>query len=179
MPVSTPLPSPPAPADEATAPAIIDGPASVDEVTAESRWRASASDVPTWERRLGAVVLDLALLGAIDALIISFTSQIVGVPVSTFTRAPLIPLLGFLGLLNFAYLFSLVAAAGQTLGKMAFQLKVVSDEGHEASTGAAAVRAAAVAVTVLLGGLPFLLAFIDARGRAPHDHLAGTRVIKL
>lgn len=143
------------------------------------RSRSTTTDTAEWGPRVSAAALDLVLLATIDALVLSFTAQIVGLPVRELTRAPLVPLVGFLLALNFAYVFSLVAAAGQTLGKMLFRLKVVSQEGHQLTTAAAALRALAVVATVLLGGIPYLFALADPFGRAPHDRLAGTRVVSL
>lgn len=143
------------------------------------RSRSATDDTAAWGPRVAAAALDLLLLATIDGLVLSLTAQIVGLPVRELTRAPLVPLVGFLMALNFAYAFSLVAAAGQTLGKMLFRLKVVSQENHELTTAAAALRAVAVMVTVLLAGIPYLFALADPFGRAPHDRLAGTRVVSL
>jgi uncharacterized RDD family membrane protein YckC len=154
-------------------------PSSPDSSAVPHRSRSATDDAAPWGPRVAAAAVDLLLLASIDGLVLSFTAQIVGLPVRELTRAPLVPLVGFLMALNFAYVFSLVAAAGQTLGKMLFRLKVVSQENHELTTAAAARRAVAVVVTVLLGGIPYLFALADPFGRAPHDRLAGTRVVSL
>lgn len=136
-------------------------------------------EAPPWGRRLGAALVDLAILALINGVVLSFTSRIVGLALLEFPRAALVPMGAFLLTLNYAYAFSLVAVSGQTLGKMAFGLKVVSVDGQEVDASGAALRALFAAVTVLLGGLPYLFALGDIYGRAPHDRVAGTRVVAL
>jgi uncharacterized RDD family membrane protein YckC len=73
-----------------------------------------------------------------------------------------------------------VAANGQTIGKMAAGVKVVSTDVETArvSLGHAVVRAAAYLVSALPAGLGLLPALFGADRRTIHDRLAATRVVK-
>jgi len=68
------------------------------------------------------------------------------------------------------------AAAGQTIGKMALGLKVVTGSGERVGFGRALARTVAwiVSVPTIVGLLP---AAFGADGRALHDRVAGTRVV--
>ncbi len=80
-----------------------------------------------------------------------------------------------LGLTNFV-IFPMFA--GQSLGKMLTGLRVVKTDGTPASLLTLLVRhTVGYALTVVTGGLGFVLAAITPRGRALHDYLAGTVVI--
>jgi uncharacterized RDD family membrane protein YckC len=91
---------------------------------------------------------------------------------------PPIPLAAFLLLLNGGYLIAFTAAGGQTLGKMLTHIRVVGDDGGRVEIGAAVLRAAIVIVSAALAGIPYLAVFFSKHGRAFHDRLAGTRVVK-
>jgi uncharacterized RDD family membrane protein YckC len=92
---------------------------------------------------------------------------------------PPVPLLSFLLLLNGGYLAAFTAAGGQTLGKMAAGIKVVSvGEDDRIRPRAAVVRSAAYLISVLPAGLGCLPALFGPDRRAVHDRLADTRVIK-
>jgi uncharacterized RDD family membrane protein YckC len=68
---------------------------------------------------------------------------------------------------------------GQTVGKMAVRIKVLSAEGGPVTLGQAAVRLLGFAASVLPLGLGVLLALFDDQRRALHDRLAGTVVVEL
>ena len=74
------------------------------------------------------------------------------------------------------------AAGGQTIGKMIAGTKVASAASTEGagrvSFGTAMVRAAMCFVSVLPAGAGFLMALFRADGRALHDAVADTRVIR-
>ena len=78
-------------------------------------------------RRLGAVVIDHAILFAIDAAVVYFTLRMAGLPLTDWHVLPPFPLLAFLGLVKFAYFCAFTAVGGQTIGKMAFAIRVVTD----------------------------------------------------
>ena len=68
---------------------------------------------------------------------------------------------------------------GQTLGKMAVQIKVVSIDGGPLSFGQAVGRYLAMFLSAIILGIGFIMAGIRTDKRALHDLLAGTRVIRL
>jgi len=68
---------------------------------------------------------------------------------------------------------------GQTLGKMALQIRVVSVDGGPLSLGQAVGRYFATLLSALILGIGFLMAGIRSDKRALHDLLAGTRVERL
>jgi uncharacterized RDD family membrane protein YckC len=68
---------------------------------------------------------------------------------------------------------------GQTLGKMALQIKVVSMDGGPLSFGQAAGRYFASILSAIILCIGFIMAGIRSDKRALHDLLAGTRVERL
>jgi uncharacterized RDD family membrane protein YckC len=90
----------------------------------------------------------------------------------------------FLLILNGGYFVMFTAATGQTIGKMAADIRVVgapdaTDAQPRVTFGRALVRAAAYLASLLPAGLGFLPAFIGPRDhRALHDRIAGTRVVR-
>jgi uncharacterized RDD family membrane protein YckC len=129
-------------------------------------------------RRALGTAIDLIVLAAIDVVVIDATLRVVGLPLREADKLPLLPLVGFLCLLNGGYLAGFVAAGGQTMGKMLAGVRVVAEDGRRASLGQAVVRAAAYAVSVLPLGLGCLPALVSAGRRTVHDRLAGTRVVR-
>jgi uncharacterized RDD family membrane protein YckC len=127
--------------------------------------------------RLLAALLDHGLLLAIDAAVLYFTLRIASLPPTDWVLLPAVPVAFFLGLIKIGYFAAFTAIGGQTIGKMAAGLIVVSDGGQSIDPGRAVKRALAGAVSLLIGGLGFLPAVLAADRRALHDRVAGTRVI--
>jgi uncharacterized RDD family membrane protein YckC len=67
-------------------------------------------------------------------------------------------------------------ARGQTLGKMAFHIRVVSRDGGPLSFGQAAFRHLGSWLSAAILGIGYLVAAFRADKRALHDLIAGTRV---
>jgi uncharacterized RDD family membrane protein YckC len=67
-------------------------------------------------------------------------------------------------------------ARGQTLGKMAFRIRVVSLDGGALSLGQAVLRHLGSWLSLVLLGIGYLLAAFRADKRALHDLIARTRV---
>jgi uncharacterized RDD family membrane protein YckC len=82
-------------------------------------------------------------------------------------------------LVSAAYFIFFHWAWGQTLGKMALQIKVVSMDGGPLSPGQAVGRYLATYLSALILGIGFIMAGIRSDKRALHDLLAGTRVVRL
>jgi uncharacterized RDD family membrane protein YckC len=124
-----------------------------------------------------AAGIDLAVLGAIDAIVIYFTLKICGLGLEDLWRLPKAPLLAFLILQNGAY-FAAFTAGGQTLGKMSAGIRVVSVDGPALDLPRALTRTALWALLAIPVGLGFLTALFDADRRGLHDRLTGTRVVR-
>jgi uncharacterized RDD family membrane protein YckC len=126
--------------------------------------------------RLGAAFIDHAILLAIDAAVIYFTLRMAVVPPSEWRLLPVVPLLAFLGLVKFAYFFAFTAVGGQTIGKMALGIRVVTDTNAPVD-GACALRRTLAGIAALVFGLGFIPALFGVERRAFHDRVAHTRVI--
>jgi uncharacterized RDD family membrane protein YckC len=128
--------------------------------------------------RLGAAFIDHAILLAIDAGVVYFTLRMASLPASEWHLLPAVPLLAFLGLVKFAYFCAFTAVGGQTIGKMALGIRVVTDDNAPVD-GACALRRTLAGVAALAFGLGFIPALFSAERRAFHDRVAHTRVIAL
>jgi uncharacterized RDD family membrane protein YckC len=128
--------------------------------------------------RVGAGLIDLGLLLAIDAAVVVATTRVLGLPVAEAARLPQPPMLVFFLLLALGYLTLCTVLAGQTLGKRAFGLAVVEPGGGPVRFGHAVVRACLQVLTVPLLGLGFLPALLGSDRRTLYDRLAGTEVVR-
>ena len=129
-------------------------------------------------RRAGAGLLDALLLLGVDAAVVYLTLRLTGLPASAPGRLPAVPLATFLVLLDVGYVVSLTALGGQTIGKMAAGLRVVTEAGTPVTLVQSMKRTTAYAISVLPVGLGFV-GLLFAKRRALHDLLAHTRVVKL
>ena len=82
----------------------------------------------------------------------------------------------FSSLIGAAYTIAFHWIWGQTLGKMALQIRVVSMDGGRLSFGQAVGRYFATFLSALILGIGFVMAGVRSDKRALHDLLAGTRV---
>jgi uncharacterized RDD family membrane protein YckC len=130
-------------------------------------------------RRFGAAALDLAIIGAINAIVLSFTLRLCGLTTSELSILPPIPLLAFFALINGGYFAIFTAAGGQTIGKMAFGLRVVGHADLPVSAGLSVLRALGCLASMVSFGLGFVPAILNDGGRALEDRLADTRVIRV
>jgi uncharacterized RDD family membrane protein YckC len=134
-------------------------------------------------RRLGAAVIDMFILGSIDAAVLYFTMRLCGLQLFEIGMIPVVPFASFILMQNVGYLVAFVAAGGQTIGKMAFDIKVVPAQAADAwidrvPLGAALVRAIGWTISVFAVGLGLLPALFSAERRTLHDRLADTRVVR-
>jgi uncharacterized RDD family membrane protein YckC len=127
--------------------------------------------------RLSAALLDWLMLAAIDLVVVYFTLRICRLPATEIGRLPLAPLALFFVLLNGGYLALLTGTGGQTIGKMAFDLKVVGRDGQPVPMASALLRTLALLLSALPAGLGLLSIVFDRGRRGLHDRLSGTRVI--
>ena len=128
--------------------------------------------------RVAAALVDLAILLGIDALTLYFTVRLCGLTMHDWRVLPLVPLGAFFLLLNGGYLTLFTTAGGQTIGKMAFGLKVVGYEDAPVPVGLSVLRALGCVASTLCLGLGLVPAFLSS-GQALHDRLADTRVVRV
>jgi uncharacterized RDD family membrane protein YckC len=128
--------------------------------------------------RLVAVAIDFAILLAIDVLVVYFTMEICGLTAAEVEILPKAPLIAFLIVQNGGYLVAFTAG-GQTLGKMAMGIKVISTGATEqVDVPHSLLRTVLWLLLAVPGGLGFLSALFSPERRGLHDRFAGTRVIK-
>ena len=148
----------------------------------DESWPTVEADTPaedaTVSARIIAVVIDLMILAVIDAIVIYFTLQICDIAFSEIGILPKAPLIAFLLVQNGGYLVAFTAG-GQTLGKMAAGIRVVSADADEnLDVGRAFLRTLAWLVLAVPAGLGFLTAIFSRDHRGLHDRFAGTRVVR-
>lgn len=169
------------------APAIALPQATAAETMAEVRARTAARLAAQGEpfaassttRRMAALGIDHLLLCAIDLSVLYLTVRMADLPMSGWTALPLPPLVVFLVLLKFSYFCVFTAVGGQTIGKMAARIRVVTAENQPLAAAGAAVRSLAGTLSAITLGLGYVPAFVDSEHRALHDRLARTRVVTL
>ena len=163
------------PTDEATSSEGLDRDAR--EAIGSGIERSSMS-VISRVRRLCAAVLDIVLMVCIDAVVVYITLKLLGLAVTEWSNLPIAPLAGFLFLLTGGYVVAFTVAGGQTLGKMAFGIKVICIDGTSVGFGTGLLRAAAYLISVLPCGIGFVVGLFDRQDRTLHDRVAATRVVK-
>jgi len=129
-------------------------------------------------RRVMAALVDAALLLGLDAAVLYFTLRLLNLSTSEILELPAFPLIAFFLLLNGGYLIAFTAVGGQSIGKMALDIKVVSDEDLPVPFGRATLRTLAYVASALPLGAGFLPGVLGADRLALHDRLAHTRVVR-
>lgn len=88
-------------------------------------------------------------------------------------------MIGIILLVMFLYIVGSTALAGYTWGMSLFSLHAVDARTAMApTTGQSIRRALFYMLSLATCGLPLLYAFFDAEGRAVHDHLSGTIIVR-
>ena len=128
--------------------------------------------------RITAGLLDVALLSAVDAVVVYFTLRLLGLASSDVFELPLLPLSAFFLLLNGGYFVAFTAVGGQSIGKMALGIKVVGQEDGAVPIGRAMLRTLGYIASALPVGAGFLPGIMSADRLALHDRLAHTRVVR-
>ena len=126
--------------------------------------------------RFGAAAIDVTVLVAIAATVVVLTAHLAGLTLGQATVLPLIPMLVFFALIGMGYELMFTAANGQTIGKMAMGLKVVSDE---PSVQPVSWRQAFTRTVAMLPLGVGLVAALGGAGLAVHDRVAHTRVVRV
>ena len=132
-------------------------------------------------RRLGALVYDallvIALLMVTTALFLPLTRGEAITPGSSgwleylYQVALLVVIVGFFGIFW--------TRGGQTLGMMAWRLKVLREDGGALTWTDTVKRLAAAWLSAAVLGLGYLWVLVDAQHRAWHDRLSHTRVVSI
>jgi uncharacterized RDD family membrane protein YckC len=138
--------------------------------------RAEAPAAPL--SRILAAILDVTLLTVLDASILYLTLRLLGLATAQISELPILPLIAFFLLLNGGYFIAFTAVGGQSIGKMALGIKVISQEESTVPVGRATLRTLAYLVSALPLGAGFLPGIIGADRLALHDRLAHTRVVR-
>lgn len=166
--LSLDLESPPAPAP---LPAAV--------LNEQRRPQGAPSEDASLGAHLVAAILDAAILAATDAVVIYFTMRLSGIALSDLGILPWGPLTAFLLMQNGGYLIAFTAS-GQTLGKMAAGIKVVTAaSGSPPDLSRAILRTLLWVILALPVGLGFLTALFSRDHRGLHDRFAGTRVVRI
>ena len=139
----------------------------------------AVADASPFGKRAVAAIIDHGILLGIDLVVLYFTLRLTGLTFADWTVLPWLPLAAFLLSLKVAYLSAFTTAGGQTIGKMATHIRVVSEDGGGLDPGRALRRAVLELVSIATAGAPFLTAITDPLRRGVHDRASGTRVVAL
>jgi uncharacterized RDD family membrane protein YckC len=179
---SRPIESSPA-LDFVEEPAPIADVESIAETRARTASRLAAVSHPAADSsplaRLAAAVIDHALLGAVDLAVAYFTVRMTGLTLDNLLMLPLVPLVAFLLLVKLSYFAAFTAVGGQTIGKMALRIRVVTADDETVNGPLALKRALAGVASAVTLGIGFLPALLGSERRALHDRLTHTRVVAL
>jgi uncharacterized RDD family membrane protein YckC len=152
--------------------AILRGAAGLTDVADEPSPDAAVS------ARFVAVVIDLLILATIDAIVIYFTIRICDLSIQELGLLPKVPLVAFLLVQNGGYLVAFTVG-GQTLGKMAVDIRVVpTDADDTLDVNRACLRTLLWLLLAIPAGLGFLTTLFSRDRRGLHDRCAGTRVVR-
>lgn len=131
-------------------------------------------------QRFGAKILDNIILYVIQTVV---NFAFVGSITPGTNQQAAMTAMGLMMAVNFgiafAYQIFFLHWKGQTPGKMALKIKVVTPEGGSLSWGKAIGRPFAEILSGCLLAIGYLMAIWDPEKRTLHDRLAGTRVIKV
>jgi uncharacterized RDD family membrane protein YckC len=128
-------------------------------------------------RRFTAAIVDQVILLSIDAVVVYFTFQISGLPFASWRVIPIVPLALFLMMVKGSYFCVFTMLGGQTVGKMATGIRVVTDNDREVEPAQAVQRTLAALASVATVGIGFAPVLFAGDRRAFHDRVAGTRVV--
>ncbi len=169
-------------ADETEAPAGISY--SRAQTLYESDIIASADDVTVnvigFGRRLGATLIDVAILSFLIFLVILALSMLAWLYESfrPYTQTPFANLFILLGLIiSLVYYIGFWTRSGQTIGLAVTGIKVIGTDGAPLSSGQAFTRYFGYIVSGLLFSIGFLWVTFDKKRQGWHDKLANTLVV--
>jgi uncharacterized RDD family membrane protein YckC len=129
--------------------------------------------------RVMAAVLDVAILVALDLVVLYFTLRMAGLSMTEWRLLPPVPMLAFLVALKLGYVSAFTAASGQTIGKMAARIRVVAADERMVRPSQAVGRTLAAGASIAALGTGFLPALVGAGRLTFHDRVSGTRVVSV
>jgi uncharacterized RDD family membrane protein YckC len=129
--------------------------------------------------RLVAAAIDHVLLAAVDVAVVYFTLRMTGLTMADLSMLPAAPVIAFLLLVTLSYFCAFTAVGGQTIGKMAMRIRVVTADDEHVDGALAVKRTLAGVASAATFGLGFLPALVGSDRRALHDRLTRTRVVAL
>ena len=115
----------------------------------------------------------------IDLVVVYFTLRLASLTLADWRSLPPVPMIAFLAIVKVSYFSVFTAVGGQTIGKMAAGIRVITDERGLVDPARAVRRTLAGAVSFVTLGVAFIPALFGADRRALHDRLAHTRVVAL
>lgn len=155
-----------------------------DQIEAEDDGASELDNTPPalW-RRIAATVLDYVVLFEIWYAFVALAAWVVGQPVDLFIGqlATLLTvricyyLLAITLVLSYFTLFH--CCCGQTVGKMLFGVRVVTDEGEGLTLAQAVLRSTGGVLALLCGGYGYLSMVFDQQKRGWNDRMAGSMVV--
>ena len=128
--------------------------------------------------RVMAALIDAALLSMLDWVVVYFTLRLCGLTGADIAELPVLPMLAFFLLLNGGYFVAFTTVGGQSIGKMALGIKVITQDDSAVPVGQATLRTLAYLASALPLGAGFLPGVMSADRLALHDRLAHTRVVR-
>lgn len=142
-----------------------------------------APDTRVIGRRVGATIIDLLLLGFVSGVLAAPGALVDGLAdgrVSDGVSGLLFSTGGLAALIvAFAYFALMEGRFGQTLGKMAFGIKVVGEDGGEIGTRAAVLRTL-MRIVDSIGSyvVAFVVALVSGKNQRLGDMVAKTLVVR-
>lgn len=141
---------------------------------------SEALRTPTLGKLAGALIYDgMVLIGLLTGILVLATilATVLDLPDKTlpvwFGRL-LWTILIVSGLGYFLYSWS---RGGQTLGLRAWQLRLVTAQGHPVPPKQGAIRGLVALLSIAAAGLGFVWILVDSQRRTWHDLAAGTRLV--
>lgn len=133
-------------------------------------------------RRFWALLLDGVVLASL-ALLVNIAGMtmlhVLSFEIADSVRAMFMPQLIANTLMKACYFIYFHAETGQTVGKKAFGLKVVQENGQLIGWPHAAGRYVGAFVSLLAFGLGYLWVVVDERKQGWHDKVAGSYVVRV
>jgi uncharacterized RDD family membrane protein YckC len=141
---------------------------------------SGALDYAGFGKRFGAKILDTILVYIVTLGVnFAFGLQAAPAPGQQPNFGLFFGIMAFNLLISFGYPIVFLGKWGQTLGKMAVGVKVVSPAGEPIGFGKATGRVLSEILTGFTIGIGYLMVLWDSERRALHDRLAGTRVVNV
>src|SRR4029078_6927564 len=130
-------------------------------------------EMPSLGVRVGAGMIDLLLLVAIDAAVVYLTLRVTGLQntLEDLRVLPPVPFVGFLAILAFGYVAAFTVAGGQTICKMVLKLRASGDDARPVDAPGGMIRALGCMLVPITLGLSYLPAVFTSDHRALHDRL--------